>query len=221
MNDFDALLAELAPLAKAMEAPEGDAKIKKAASEAGAEDIEQPPARDDNGDEGIEQPPVRADGDEEGLSKSFQVTMPDGSTQEAYDGTEMMKAMRVRLTAVAGQADDVAAELEEARGELAKSFTASAGLLGLIRSQGDLIKSLQGDVARLGATGTGRKVALSVHEKAAGVVPAAAALVAGPSIMAKAMTAYAAGNLTSGEIARLESHLGRGNPVPADIAERL
>lgn len=225
MNDFDELLAELAPLAKAMEAPEGDDKVAAAAKEGGAQ---MPEADDEEAEEGKpggkpdDKREGKADevGDDEFMGKSFPVTMADGSVQEAYDGTEMMKAMSVRLTDVTAHADELGAELDGTRGELTKALAASAGLLGIVKQQGALLKSLQADVARFGGGGAGRKASLTLHAKEAG--PAApAAPPTGPSIMTKAMSAYDAGKLTGGDIARLESHLGRGNPVPDDIAERL
>lgn len=222
MNDFDALLAELSPLAKAMKPDaEGDAKIVAAAEEAGA-DVPEPEADEDDGKPGASDGEASdADEDEDApLGKSFAVTMPDGSVQEAYDGTEMFKALRAEMDAALLRADDHAAALEAAQAELTKSLTVSVTMLGVVRGQGALIKSLEARVATLSGQGAGRKASLTLHEKQSGT-PTAPDAPDGPAILAKAMTAYAAGTFASSDIARIEAHQARGLPVPADIVARL
>lgn len=219
MNDFDALLTELAPLAKAMAAPDGDAKIAAAAAEAGATLPDGTAAPADGAGAGGAAGDGEA-GDEELMGKSFQVTLADGTIQEAYDGTAMMKAMATEMTALRTESAEHASKLDASQAELAKALQVGTSLVGLVKSQGELIKSLQGDMVRFGATGRGRQANVTVLDKP-GAIAAAPAAPDVEAIMAKAMTAHTAGEFTSSDIARLEAHLGRGNPPPADLVARL
>ena len=96
MSQFNELLAELETLAKAQPA-DGDQKIAAAAAEGGAG------APDDEDDEGEADPAAgngEPDGDEgKPMAKSFRVTMPDGTEQEAVDGTALVKSLGDRLDA--------------------------------------------------------------------------------------------------------------------------
>lgn len=79
-SDFDALVAEIGDLHKAMkddgDTAKDDAKIEDAAEEDADED---------------------KDEDKENVSKSFKFTLPDGTEVDALDGTELIKSLTLRL----------------------------------------------------------------------------------------------------------------------------
>lgn len=205
--DFDDLLNELAPLHKALPAnADGDAKVLAAAEEGGA----------DTGtvtDEGAE--------NEDGvLGKSFQVTMPDGSVQEAFDVADLVKSFSVRLDAAETVAAEHKTAAETNAAELAKSLTVSAKLVDMVKGQSALIKSLQDDVKRIGTQPVGRRATISVTERGSPTPPAAARL-NGEQIMAKAMSLVGDGGLSSSDIATVEMSLQRGMEIPPHIAAAL
>ncbi|HEY0206514.1 MAG TPA: hypothetical protein VGC15_20470 [Acetobacteraceae bacterium] len=203
MNDFDALLAELGTMSKAMQ-PTGDAKVEGAAKEAGAKMPEGAEGDDENKED---------EQDDEMFGKSFQVTLSDGSVQEAFDGTEMMKAL-------AGTVASLRTEQESTGTELSKALLFATSLTQIVQHQGEMLKSLRADLAAVSTQGRGRQAAVTVLDKGNGT-PAPVAAAQPAEIMAKAMTAFHAGSLTGQEVARLEAHFGRGLPAPADIVARL
>lgn len=215
MTDFDALLAELEPMHKAISAPEGDKKVQAAADEAGTE---MAPGENEDENENENEDPGEQEAETGGtLGKSFQVTLPDGSVHEAYDGTELLKSFADRLAVTEAGVIERATELDVTRGELEKSLDVASKLLGVVKQQGDLIKSLQQDVARIGAQGAGRKAVVSVSEKQVGNAASQAPQNGNGSVMAKAMSLQKQGVLNSRDIAMLEVGFGRGMPVPAHI----
>ena len=99
----------------------------------------------------------------------------------------------------------------------------AADLLG---KQGDMIKSLQDEVKKLAGEGRGRKTVVSVSEKpVAGATMAksqgAADGLSANEFMAKALAAQASGRLTGLDVARAESALNKGLPVPQDVVNRV
>lgn len=211
---FEKLLEELdaiQTLAKSdpVDADDGDdAGIAEAAAE--GEDGDEGYAEPD-GDEGIE---GEGDGDgDEGMAKSFSLKLEDGTEVDAIDGTELVKSLIDRFDA---QEDT----LSKALGgivDLIKSNTET------MRSQAALIKSLQGDVKRLGGEGRGRKTVVSVAEK-----PVAETLAKSEpegmnanEFMAKALSAQQAGKITGLDVSVAETSLNKGLPVPTSIVRRV
>lgn len=197
-NEFAALVAELDTLAKAMPAgdcdKDDDKKIEAAAADGGTAPEADP---DKDGDE------------DEVLGKSFGVTLADGTEVEAYDGTEMLKALRTEND-----------ELRGKTGELLKGLQLTGQMVKQqgerIAAQGDLIKSLRGDIAKLASAGRGRAAVLSVHEKPT-AEPAKPEGISPGDLMAKAMVAFEKNAITGLDVARLEARLGVGAQPPADI----
>lgn len=157
---------------------------------------------DDDGDDN--------DGDDGRMAKSFTLKLDDGSEVEAVDGTELVKALMARV--------------ETNEGQMTKALQSA---VNLIKSQGDLIKSLQGQVAKLGDSGRGRKTLLTVTEKK----PVSELRKSEGSegdegmtaneFMAKALSAQAAGRITGSDVAVAESYLNRGLAVPDRIVNRV
>lgn len=208
-NPFDALLTDLASLKEDGEAmhksyaPTDDAKDDKnilaAADDKGNGDLDDDGTDDKTGD------PVAKKG-EEGLGKSFDLTLDDGTQVQAFDATEMLKALGARQ-------DGVESAMTKALGIIIETN----------KLQGDLIKSLQADVTRLASAGRGRKTAVTIAEK---IDPASLAK-SEPSgmdantFMAKALSLQEAGKLSGLDVARAESYLNRGIEIPADIRAKV
>lgn len=211
---FEKLLEELdaiQTLAKSdpVDADDGDdAGIAEAAAE--GEDGDEGHAEPD-GDEGIE---GEGDGDgDEGMAKSFSLKLEDGTEVDAIDGTELVKSLIDRFDA---QEDTLA----KALGGIVELIKSNAET---VRSQAALIKSLQGDVKRLGGEGRGRKTVVSVAEK-----PVAETLAKSEpegmnanEFMAKALSAQQAGKITGLDVSVAETSLNKGLPVPTNIVRRV
>lgn len=211
---FQALMDELDLMAKAQnDAADGDDKIKAAAADGGdpaAADTAAGAAAADDGDPAdaaAAAPAGDGDGDgDEPMGKSFSFKLEDGTEVEAVDGTDLVKALMARV--------------ETNENNMTKALTSA---VGLIKSQGDLIKSLQEQVGKLSTEGRGRKAVVSVAERPTvlkksdaeepGITPT--------EFLAKCLQAQAAGKITGNDVARAEAYLNRGQQVPTDIVARV
>lgn len=216
MSQYEKLLEELETMAKAMPGDEGadDDKIQAAAAAANPDadgDGENDVTGDDLNPEGLgDEGEGEGDGDdEETMGKSFALKLEDGTELEAIDGTELVKSLMARV--------------ESNEGTVMKALGTAVDLLG---KQGDMIKSLQDEVKKLAGEGRGRKTVVSVSEKpVAGATMAksqgAADGLSANEFMAKALAAQASGRLTGLDVARAESALNKGLPVPQDVVNRV
>lgn len=219
MSQYEKLLEELETMAKAMPGDDGadDDKIQAAAAAANPDadgDGENDVTGDDLNPEGSEGLGDEGEGegdgdDEETMGKSFALKLEDGTELEAIDGTELVKSLMARV--------------ESNEGTVMKALGTAVDLLG---KQGDMIKSLQDEVKKLAGEGRGRKTVVSVSEKpVAGATMAksqgAADGLSANEFMAKALAAQASGRLTGLDVARAESALNKGLPVPQDVVNRV
>ncbi len=217
MSQYEKLLEELETMAKAMPGDDGadDDKIQAAAAAANPDadgDGENDVTGDDLNPEGGEGLGGEGEGDgddEEAMGKSFALKLEDGTELEAIDGTELVKSLMARV--------------ESNEGTVMKALGTAVDLLG---KQGDMIKSLQDEVKKLAGEGRGRKTVVSVSEKpVAGATMAksqgAADGLSANEFMAKALAAQASGRLTGLDVARAESALNKGLPVPQDVVNRV
>lgn len=216
MSQYEKLLEELETMAKAMPGDEGadDDKIQAAAAAANPDadgDGENDVTGDDLSPEGLgDEGEGEGDGDdEETMGKSFALKLEDGTELEAIDGTELVKSLMARV--------------ESNEGTIMKALGTAVDLLG---KQGNMIKSLQDEVKKLAGEGRGRKTVVSVSEKpVAGATMAksqgAADGLSANEFMAKALAAQASGRLTGLDVARAESALNKGLPVPQDVVNRV
>ena len=219
MSQYEKLLEELETMAKAMPGDEGadDDKIQAAAAAANPDadgDGENDVTGDDLSPEGSKGLGDEGEGDgdgddEETMGKSFALKLEDGTELEAIDGTELVKSLMARV--------------ESNEGTVMKALGTAVDLLG---KQGDMIKSLQDEVKKLAGEGRGRKTVVSVSEKpVAGATMAksqgAADGLSANEFMAKALAAQASGRLTGLDVARAESALNKGLPVPQDVVNRV
>ena len=217
MSQYEKLLEELETMAKAMPGDEGadDDKIQAAAAAANPDadgDGENDVTGDDlnpEGSEGLGDEDEGDGDDEETMGKSFALKLEDGTELEAIDGTELVKSLMARV--------------ESNEGTVMKALGTAVDLLG---KQGNMIKSLQDEVKKLAGEGRGRKTVVSVSEKpVAGATMAksqgAADGLSANEFMAKALAAQASGRLTGLDVARAESALNKGLPVPQDVVNRV
>ncbi|HKT53428.1 MAG TPA: hypothetical protein VJP88_03190 [Caulobacteraceae bacterium] len=153
-TQFDALLAEIQGQGAETETftksvNDDAARIDAAAAEAGAEgegegeDGKKKPVEGEGG-EG-----AAAAGGEEKFGKSFTMVGEDGKEVQGYDATELLKSLMDRTETL---------EANSAKG--------LAAVLGVVKQQGELIKSLYGEVRAMGAQGRGRKAVLAISETA-------------------------------------------------------
>jgi len=214
MSQYEKLLEELETMAKAMPGDDGadDDKIQAAAAAANPDadgDGENDVTGDDLNPEGLGDKGEGDGDDEETMGKSFALKLEDGTELEAIDGTELVKSLMARV--------------ESNEGTVMKALGTAVDLLG---KQGDMIKSLQDEVKKLAGEGRGRKTVVSVSEKpVAGATMAksqgAADGLSANEFMAKALAAQASGRLTGLDVARAESALNKGLPVPQDVVNRV
>jgi hypothetical protein len=217
---FDKLLAELDGLAteaetmrKALPADDGkdDEAIQAAAGEGGAGDDEGQPAGEgegesDENDAGEDTAPP--------FGKSMALTDADGNPVEAIDGTELVKSLM-------GEVAALKAGMGAQEGVVLKSLEST---LTLVKSQGELIKSLSDQVKKLGSAGRGRQAVLSVAEKPQGsgqLAKSAPAGMTGREVLAKALDAQRAGKITGLEVSRLENAINAGIAPQAEILSRI
>lgn len=215
MSQFEKLMEELgslgtqqAELAKALPADDGkdEEKIQAAAGEGGSDDGEA-------GDGDADDKGGAADGDADDkngkpMAKSFKFTLEDGTEVEAQDGSELVKSLQERI--------------EQNEGVMAKAME---GAIGLIKGQGEMIKSLSEQVKKLSGEGRGRKTVVSVMEKPAPVASTLAKSeptgMSHEQFFAKALNAQKEGRLSGTEIAVAEACLNRGEAIPQSIVARV
>ncbi|MDP3327190.1 hypothetical protein [Parvibaculum sp.] len=194
-NEFDKLLAEIGDVQKALPTDDDtkadDKKIEEAAIDGGE--------KKDGADAAAVE--VEKKGDE--VSKSFEVTLDDGTKVPAIDATAILKALNDRV------------EKNE-----------SVVLTALTQTL-DIVKSLSAQVAKLSDAGKGRKAVLTVHEKTAAGSEINKSAVEQPTTMSadefmgKALLAQSEGKVTGHEIAVAESLLNRGQPLPEATIKKV
>lgn len=203
MSKFQELVGELEgevnALAKALPADDGDGdeKIAAAAAEGGSQGGHVEP----DGDE----PKKEGEGDDAPMAKSFEVTLADGSKASALDATDLIKSMQTEI-------QGLGAKLAE-QDTLAKSMES---LVGLVKTQNTMIKSLSDRVQSLAGEGRGRKSIVTIQEKPAAGTELAKSEPTGvkpEEFMAKAMAAYDGGKLTGVQLTAIDVSLRNGAPI--------
>ena len=213
MSKFDTLLEVLEPLAKAqtVEAATVAAAASGAAGQAAAGNDTLAGAADDAALEEL-------------FGKAFDVTLEDGQTVPAIDATTVMKALGARVmtltTTVASQGEMLAKSEAVMETAVAVISRQEADL----KASGEMIKSLQAEVTKLGSQPGGRKAMLTVHEKPAGGVAAGAGQSDGPTIpMMKSWTldAHRAGRITAVDASVIDQSLRIGQAPPAHLLSAI
>jgi hypothetical protein len=198
LTDIQSLGVEQETLSKALPSGEGedDDKIQAAADDGkkDEEDLVQKDGDDEDGDKP--------------MSKSLGVvTLENGEQVDAIDGTELVKSLMARV--------------ETSEGQMQKALE---GAVGLIKSQGAMIKSLSEQVSKLAGAGRGRKAVVTVTEKTPAGTPmnkSEAAGMTGQEFMAKALSAQAAGKILAKDVSAIEMYLNRGMQIPEHLIARV
>ena len=191
---FEALLGELDIIAKALPADGGDKVIAAAAGGTG-----EAGGKKDGGNTGGEKAEGKKEEgegeelDEDGnpLVKSLTVTI-NGQEVQAEDGTALVKALIGRID----DTEDV----------IAKALSATIGIVKkqgeVVTRQAEIIKSLQGDVQKIGNQGNGRKTLLNIHDNASATLAKSenAGQIDGSTFMVKATAAFDAGKITGKDL---------------------
>jgi hypothetical protein len=218
MSDFTGLLADLEELRKASDptdkkakAKDGDADCDDAADdrkiEAAAKDGEKQSDKDKDG---------------ETFGKAFKVKLEDGTETEAFDGTEMLKALHAEHEGLRQTVDTQQDDILKAFG---MAVTTIRELRTQVAEQSTMLKALQGKVETMGAAGVGRRTMLTIAEKlspSAGV-SGESTKSAGPTpgqVLMKAQFMARKGDLDWGLLPRIEAHQGRGSLAPDDLLQR-
>ena len=190
---FDALLGELDTLTKALPADDGSDKKIQAAAEGGG-------SVDGDEDENLD-----ADG-KPILGKSLQVTLADGTKVDAQDGTALVKSLIGRID----DTEDV----------ISKCLTA---VVGMVKAQDELIKSLQGDVKRLGGEGKGRKTMLAITEQASTLAKSAPTGLDVGEFMIKANSAFDAKRINGKELTFIDVAIrnGQANVIDQSLVTKV
>lgn len=208
MSQFDELLAQLnaeqeeqSTLAKALPADDGeDDEAIQAAADEDAEGDKNP---EDEEDEGAEED------DDAPLVKSTILTA-EGEEFEVVDAEALVKSLH-----------DVQGRVTEVESVLAKGLETA---IGMIKTQGELIKSLQGQIKKLGSQGVGRKTVLSVTEKPSVDTLAKSQQEEGltkEQFLAKSEAAWQAGAITGIEYTAVDVALRSGQKLDPSLINRI
>jgi hypothetical protein len=205
MPAYDDLLAELSalePLAKAAGADketEGKADDKKIAAAAAEGDK----AGDGDGD-----------ADDKQFGKAFSVTLADGTQADAFDGTEMLKA----LHSTAGEHGEKIEDLQKA---FQQAVAVIKDLRAVVQEQGEMLKAVGAKTAQVASSGAGRRTMVAIAEKMTPLAAAEAAKPTGGSVMMKAQQMCRSGALGWEALPRIEAFQGRGQLAPPDLLARF
>jgi len=205
-TEFDALLEDLTTLQKAVKSPEpkqdDEAKILAAAKDEDHQDGQDDNKDDDDDDDAPDRAGDADDDDARPISKAFAVTLSDGSSVEALDGTDALLALSTDLAGLRAQAD--------ARN--AATHQVLSNTVTLLKSMSADLESLRRDQQRMVKQSRGHQSVL--HAPAA---PAAAT----DAPDRDALLAKAIQRLGPVEVAEVNSYLNMGEPVPAHLMKAL
>lgn len=205
-TEFDALLEDLTTLQKAVKSPEpkqdDEAKILAAAKDEDDQDDQDDNEDDDDDDDAPDRAGDADDDDARPISKAFAVTLSDGSSVAALDGTDALLALSTDLAGLRAQAD--------ARNAATHQVLSNA--VTLLKSMSADLESLRRDQQRMVKQSRGRQSVL--HAPAA---PAAAT----DAPDRDALLAKAIQRLGPVEVAEVNSYLNMGEPVPAHLMKAL
>lgn len=159
------------------------------------------------------------DKDGEPFGKAFKVTLPDGSETEAFDGTEMMKALHAVNQEQAAQITD-----------LQTAFTALADVVKGIRTvagqHSTMLKSLGTKVGEVGSQRAPRRSMLSIVEKMDTASPTSGdpGQPTPEQVMRKAESMAASGAVLGfglEAIPRIQAYQMHGQLAPPDLLARF
>lgn len=204
---YEALLEELETLQKSMD--QGDSDDEKIAAAAAADD-EDDEHEEPDGDEGVDGE-GDDDGDEGSMAKSFSFQLDTGEVVEAVDGTELVKSLQNEVALLKSERETAASQSE-------KVFQA---VLGQLKSQGQLIKSLSAQVEKLSSEGRGRKSIAAPNAAMAKSMGADAGGLTPDRLLAKANAAFDAGRISGKELTVIDVSLRHGAALDDGLMARV
>lgn len=149
------------------------------------------------------------EGEGKPFGKSMTATTESGEQVEAIDATELVKSLVARQ-------DATDANLNKAL----------ETVLGVVQKQGELIKSMGAEMAKLASTGRGRKAVLAITEK-----PSTDTLAKGgqgepeqltyDTLMTKANAAFDAGKITGRELTGIDVARRSGVMPDTDVLKKF
>lgn len=206
---YEALLEELETLQKSMD--QGDSDDEKIAAAAAAGDDDEDDEHDEpDGDEGMGGE-GDGDGDEGPMAKSFSFQLDTGEVVEAVDGTELVKSLQNEVALLKSERETAASQSE-------KVFQA---VLGQLKSQGQLIKSLSAQVEKLSSEGRGRKSIAAPNAAMAKSMGADAGGLTPDRLLAKANAAFDAGRISGKELTVIDVSLRHGAALDDGLMARV
>lgn len=206
---YEALLEELETLQKSMD--QGDSDDEKIAAAAAAGDDDEDDEHDEpDGDEGMGGE-GDGDGDEGPMAKSFSFQLDTGEVVEAVDGTELVKSLQNEVALLKSERETAASQSE-------KVFQA---VLGQLKSQGQLIKSLSAQVEKLSSEGRGRKSIAAPNAAMAKSMGADAGGLTPDRFLAKANAAFDAGRISGKELTVIDVSLRHGAALDDGLMARV
>lgn len=206
---YEALLEELETLQKSMD--QGDSDDEKIAAAAAAGDDDEYDEHDEpDGDEGMGGE-GGGDGDEGPMAKSFSFQLDTGEVVEAVDGTELVKSLQNEVALLKSERETAASQSE-------KVFQA---VLGQLKNQGLLIKSLSAQVEKLSSEGRGRKSIAAPNAAMAKSMGADAGGLTPDRLLAKANAAFDAGRISGKELTVIDVSLRHGAALDDGLMARV
>ena len=206
---YEALLEELETLQKSMAQSDSDDE-KIAAAAAAGDDDEDDEHDEPDGDEGMGGE-GDGDGDEGPMTKSFSFQLDTGEVVEAIDGTELVKSLQNEVAQLKGERETAASQSE-------KVFQA---VLGQLKSQGRLIKSLSAQVERLSGEGRGRRSVAAPSTAMAKSMGADAGGLTPDRVLAKANAAFNADRISGKELTVIDVSLRHGAALDDGLMARV
>ncbi len=203
---YEALLEELETLQKSMDQGDSDDEKIAAAAAAGDDDEDDDP----DGGEGMGGK-GDGDGDEGPMAKSFSFQLDSGEVVEAVDGTELVKSLQNEVALLKSERETAASQTE-------KVFQA---VLGQLKSQGELIKSLSAQVEKMSSEGRGRKSIAAPSAAMAKSMGADAGSLTPDRLLAKANAAFDAGRISGKELTVIDVSLRHGAALDDGLMARV
>lgn len=209
-SQFDQLMAELDTMAKALPAENDDDAdaIAAAAAEGGGSS-----GGDGDDDDKGGKPDGDAD-DKAPVAKSFNVTLEDGTTMEAFDGAELIKSLQGQ---VAAQGDEM--------------VKAMGAMIDMLKKQGEaisrqdaLFKSLRSEISTLRGAPAGRKSVVSVNEPpvvAKSLSNEQKQGVPAGEFLVKSQAAFDAGKISGTDLCLIETLINQGKPMPDRFSQAV
>jgi hypothetical protein len=210
---YEKLLDDLESMQKSYAADEDDKKIQAAGAVADGDEEGDDEFDDDGKPTGKKKPKAKKEEvseEDNPFAKSFNGTTADGLEFEAIDGTEILKALNDRI-------DVLASGAESEKSELSKSLTF---LVGIVKSQGALIKSLQDDINAIGNQGRGRISQTGVNAELAKSLQGSQPL-DGKGFMLKAHAAFDSGRLSGKDLTICDVSIRTGSTMDQSLVSKV